>query len=431
MMLKEEKLYTDPPVNLVLLYCPTRSGHYGLGTHIGNLVPFLQKQPNIKLTIVKTDDINSTEINCEFNNNTTFINIPSAQHKQQIATFDNLFQKRYGDRIAQIIEFHLNDKENLLFWVNSIDYLNVCYSLKALFEGCKIMYVHHAWSWKNLMNIPDEKFSEKWRSNTINNPIVVELTNYQIKIAQLADLVVTVSKYSTDLFLNTFDIPLSKIKLIFNGVAISNAQKPSRHILRRKYGFSDDDKIILFSGRMKPQKGLPYLIGAFKLLAEERKDLRLLVVGDGDFDDYAPLANPYWNRVTYTGEMEPEQVTEMYTMADIGVMPSIFEECGYTAIEMRFHKLPAIVSSVDGLDDMFEDRFDALKLKVYEDEEGKKMLKESDIALSIATLLDDSELCSILTKNAYEKAINRFSQNTMCEHYYEAILSLMQHESKS
>jgi glycosyltransferase involved in cell wall biosynthesis len=419
-----EQINLNTLINLVLLYCPIRNGHYGLGSHIGHVVSFLKIQRGIRLTIIKTDDRNSEEIHSSIIDGIQTISLPTPEHKIALSSQDNLIQKRYATRIAEILDFHLQDKRNLLFWVNSIDYLNVCYSLKELFEDCKIMYVHHAWSWKCYINISDEKFTKKWRDNLVDHPTAVELSIFQQNLAQISDLVITVSGQAKHFFQETFDIPEGKVKIIYNGMPIPEEQTSGREKLRIKYGYLNNEKIILFAGRLKEEKGLAYLLGAFKLLAAEREDLRLIIIGDGDFDDFISLANPHWNKITYTGQIEPEQLEEFYTISDVGVLPSLFEQCSYTAIEMRFHKLPMIVSSVDGLEEMFEDKVDALKLKVYEDQNGYRILRESELAECIEELLDNPLLCKYLTKNSYEKAVKKFTKLEMCEKYYDEIQSL-------
>ena len=49
---------------------------------------------------------------------------------------------------------------------------------------------------------------------------------------------------------------------------------------------SISERIILFIGRLTDGKGIRPLIAAFRLLSEQHPDLRLMIVGDGDYKTY-------------------------------------------------------------------------------------------------------------------------------------------------
>lgn len=410
-------------INVVLLYCPTRNGYYGVGTHLGNLIDFLLSKHDLNVTIVRTDDSHVKEIDISFlGERHTIISIPQAEHKVALSNFDDLVQKIYASRIVDILDLYLNRKENLLFMVNSVDYLNVCAALKERFEDSKIFYIHHAWSWKYVMNISDSAFAEFWKRNQGDISIIpIRLTRFQVNIAALSNTVVTVTNNARRLFEEPLGIESKKIKVIYNGINSRQPIKESKNMLRLKYGFSGKDRIVIFSGRIQKEKGAHYLFKAFKMLCQRRDDLRLIVVGDGEFDELIPLLNPFWNRVVFTGLVEYAQLSELYSLSDVGVLPSLFEQCSYTAIEMRFHRLPIVVSAVDGLDELFEQAVDALKIKVYEDDFGYRILRESEIVESIEQILDNPKLRNDLIKESFKKAKKLFDINKMHEMYYGEI----------
>ena len=43
--------------------------------------------------------------------------------------------------------------------------------------------------------------------------------------------------------------------------------------------------------------------------------------------------------------MEKKELYEIYQMADVGVVPSLYEPFGYVAVEMMMHRLPIVVTS--------------------------------------------------------------------------------------
>lgn len=118
--------------------------------------------------------------------------------------------------------------------------------------------------------------------------------------------------------------------------------------IRKKYLFTEKDRLILYVGRLSDGKGLCELIQAFRLLSEKDENVRLIIAGNGDFNRYLVVSAPYWGRITFTGFLTEEQLGEMYAIADIGVVPSLHEELGYVPIEMMMHRLPVICSNATG-----------------------------------------------------------------------------------
>lgn len=405
--------------NLVLFFCAARTGHFGQGTFVQTVLDFVKKQHNIKVTIIKTDlQENITEVTYQSDNNIDYLLIPSPQNGITVRGWEGIVQETYARRIIDISANYLSEKENLIFWVNSVDYLNIAKELRNRLTGIHIVYVHHAWSWKHFLNISDEKFGKKLL--TENNALhPKEWVYYQQEMTTVADRVITVTDHAKYFFEKFLAVPPAKITAIHNGIDPDSIKVYDKNAIRKKYGFRNEEKIILYSGRITAEKGLPFALKAFSLLAAKREDVRLLIAGNGSIPEYIPLAAPYWSRVIYTGELSKEQIYELYSIADIGVQPSLIEQCSFTAIEMCLHKIPLVVSSDIGLDEMFEDEQDALKVKVCYDEEGIKYLDHNEIAEKIEQLLLQPDKAAQLGANAFVKASRRFNISKMGDAYLE------------
>lgn len=405
-------------INLVLFFCAARSGHFGQGTFVNTVLSFVKPQENIKVTIINTDSREAKEVTTRVEDDIEYIIIPSPENKLNLNTEDNIIQRSYARRIIDISLPYIEKKENIVFWVNSIDFLNVAEEIKARFGGVKLFYVHHAWSWKHFKNIADEEFGAILLNEERDfNPRAIEWTGYQKKMALIADKTITVTRHARYFFEKYLNVPPKKIVTVYNGIDPETIKTYDKAAIRKKYGFGIGEKIILYSGRVTAEKGLPFVLKAFHLIAEMNENVRLIVVGNGKIAEYIPLAAPFWSRVVYTGELPKDQVYELYSMADVGIQPSLIEQCSFTAIEMCFHQLPLVVSSDIGLDEMFDDRMDALKVKVCYDEEGIKYLDETEIAENIMLLLDHPEMGATLSRNALEKAREMFNISCMKEAY--------------
>lgn len=411
-------------IQLILFYCGVRTGNFGAGSHIHHLISFFAKQPLIELTLIKTDDKEVDHLQFTNEEGVSVLRIPQPENKLYLTASADLIQKTYARRLMEIMYPFLKDKIAPIVLVNSIDYLNMAMELKENMT-CKIVYVHHAWTWKDFNNVPDKLFAEQWsKSGLKNENQALVFTHYQQTIARIATKVVTVTHQAQGFFSEVLGIPSQKIAVIYNGIVTPKPNAIGLTDIRASMGVGQREKIVLFAGRIKAAKGLDYLIEAFKSLVQVIPEVRLVLIGGGDIDTFIPLTAPFWSRVTFTGKLSREEVVKWYQITSIGVLPSLHEQCSFTAIEMRFHKIPLIVSSVDGLDEMFTHKYDSLKLKVQLGETDEKKLDASELANYINLLLRDKELANKIVSNGYFTALRDFTEERMHKKYLELIQKL-------
>ena len=91
-----------------------------------------------------------------------------------------------------------------------------------------------------------------------------------------------------------------------------------------------------------------------------------IIAGDGEFNDHVKECENIWLHVTWTGLIDKDKLYDLYSIADIGVMPSFHEQCSYVAIEMMMHGLPVIGSTTTGLKEMIIDGETGLHIPVIE-----------------------------------------------------------------
>lgn len=97
------------------------------------------------------------------------------------------------------------------------------------------------------------------------------------------------------------------------------------------------------------------MIRAFRKVSRQYLDSRLWIVGDGDYKDCFEEANPIFSQVTLTGFLDRASLLELYRVADVGVVPSLFEPFGYVPVEMMMHGLPVVATATSGLDEVVDD----------------------------------------------------------------------------
>ena len=192
-----------------------------------------------------------------------------------------------------------------------------------------------------------------------------------------------------------------KIEIVPNGIDLSEYDNlPERGEFRRKYGMGDNEKIILYLGRIHKIKGIDLLVEAFADLIKEVDDVRLVIVGQDDcflstlkkqIEDLG-----IGNRILFTGPLYGMDKLEAYVDADVYVLPSIYEIWGLTALEACACGTPVIVTDMCGIADIiggnvgYVVEYDKNKLrnviiKVLSDDEsrrrfgkdGRKLVREA------------------------------------------------------
>lgn len=111
---------------------------------------------------------------------------------------------------------------------------------------------------------------------------------------------------------------------------------------------NDNSLMILYAGRLNPEKNLPLLLKATKELVARNLPVRLWIAGDGTMKaQLMKLANDLGirSKVDFLGFLGHDALGQYYADCDVFVLPSIIETQGLVAMEaMRFGK-PIIVTS--------------------------------------------------------------------------------------
>lgn len=115
--------------------------------------------------------------------------------------------------------------------------------------------------------------------------------------------------------------------------------------LRRRFGISENETVAISVGRLSVQKNQAVLIEALQGL----EGVRLVLVGEGDLrEDLERRARAHGvsDRVVFTGRIEPGEVADWLTAADLFVLPSFYEGLSLALIEALHARLPMVVSDV-------------------------------------------------------------------------------------
>ncbi|MGE5525821.1 MAG: glycosyltransferase family 4 protein [Rhodospirillaceae bacterium] len=107
---------------------------------------------------------------------------------------------------------------------------------------------------------------------------------------------------------------------------------PARHsaALRRAWGVTHDDPVVLSVGRLAPEKNLPLLFEAFQAMREREPRARLVVVGDGPSRAAFERLHP---EARFAGIRTGEDLAAHYASANVFLFPSLTETYGNVTVE--------------------------------------------------------------------------------------------------
>lgn len=219
-------------------------------------------------------------------------------------------------------------------------------------------------------------------------------------IADKAEVILPVSEYLKEHFMQV--APNDKMKVFYNCVDLEKFNKENvsnTEVLKRKYNISESDFVYMYTGRVCPEKGILELVKAFKKLSRENPNCKLMVVGsrwynqiakDEYFEKLLKEAEGLEEKIIFTGYIFPEDMPSIYTVADVLVIPSMWEEpFGVVALEGMAMRVPIITTNSGGLIEILDAETSIIVDKNTEVEEQLysamiKMREDDDIRENLA-----------------------------------------------
>ena len=253
-------------------------------------------------------------------------------------------------------------------------YLNLSYNRKArhLLYTMDITHVHHPFVSGSLAmrhcvprNIP-VVFTNHSRYDLMTQaylPILPDsigeaaLKAYLSPFYRACDLVIIPSPSMRQILEQHFGL-VSPVEVIPNGLDLMPYRKEIQPIDRSMFGFTSNDVISIYVGRLSPEKNLSLLLRAFNGVATAYEHVRLLVVGDGpereNLEAQVKLMN-IESKVFFTGMVDYKEIPSYLAASDIFVTPSSSETFGLSTVEGMAAGLPALGIDAPGTRDIIED----------------------------------------------------------------------------
>lgn len=250
--------------------------------------------------------------------------------------------------------------------------------------------------------------------------------------AKKADNVIAISKYIERCWANSTNkknqtvVLLNCVNKDYFSKKVSNEEEL---VIRKKLNISLNEKVVLFVGRIVPEKGIKELIQAYNQV--EIDNSVLVIVGSSNFGkktntqyekEVQELIEKSNKRIIFTGYVHQKELYKIYSVATCAVMPSQFEEpAGLVALEAQATGTPLIATNVGGLGEFCSP-------------EGTILIKRDteqiyNLRKMIEKLLRDDELCMMMGK-AGKEFVDLFDTEQYYNKFDEIVSKIIAEEGK-
>lgn len=392
-------------MNLYIFNETRRGAVFGIGTYIRELT-FALKNSSLHICVINLLS-DKPYIQMEKIDTIEYWHFPSPIPEQR--TSDSQKQRAlYFRNVVYLLQLHIKDKKDLVFHLNYHQNESLVNELKEAFD-CKIVSVAHFSDWgftvfdnlKRLRNILNEEHPDNFSENVKKS--FEEERAYYIKV----DHTICLSNYMKKILCQDYGLDSIKVSVVPNGLSDVVDMSVDKELLRKKWHIEPEEKIILFAGRIDEIKGVSSLIKAFHMVLETHPNSRLLIAGNGDYTRAFQGAKNICTKITFTGLLEKEELFEIYQLANVGVVPSLFEPFGYVPVEMMMHELPIVATATSGLNEVVDESC-GLKIPLVVSPDSVEIDTEL-LAEKIVYLLQHPTEAARLGKNGRKRYLEKYS----------------------
>ena len=398
-------------INLYLIDMSHASNTSGVDRHVSTLISGLQDVADIQVYWIHLRNDGTLLFPKEEKiGHYVKYSIPLPQQYNTIIA-ERFWIRKYNEQVYRLIKHLFEGKENCIIHLHTLNLIDLAVYIREL-TGCKIITHLHCIPWKGLYNSNKKRFNRLYELTYTNknkvenpNPEIYVTNNCELQSYAAPDALICGTYCGID-FLNecignvtsnTFVIPNGGIDICDD--------------LFRKYEKNSDENFnFLFVATVNESKGIFYILQALQLVQKKGYQVSLVIAGKHPpgFKKRIEQDYPTLN-VTVLGLVGIEELKKLYIENDIGVIGSLQEQASYTGVEMSMFAMPVITTNVDGLDEMFTDEVNALKVQTGFSSVFGLSVDVEMMAKKMIRLMNDKSLRKKIGQNArklYEQKLS-------------------------
>jgi len=304
------------------------------------------------------------------NHNLWIITSCSINFNQKNINLVKINPKKIGSRKLSIIFEH---SKNILKLRDKVEIIHVPYTSRSWLYACYIPLIKKLYGLRYILSLHGGAMLP-WRPKFLHKFLF-----------QHAGAIIAVS----DTMKREYEQRSGKEITVIPPVIPFKKSAKTKIELKKKYGFYENEKIILSLGSIKKIKGSDIILNAFFLLGKnyiERHSVKIIFVGDGimrrNLEDNVKKCG-FEKYINFLGSIKHEEVPDIYKLADIYIIASLYEGTPLSLLEAMFNGLPIIGSDVRGINNI-----------ILDGENGLLFEKNNSLSLmtKIKKLLDNIKL---------------------------------------
>ncbi|BDU49981.1 glycosyltransferase family 4 protein [Haliovirga abyssi] len=198
------------------------------------------------------------------------------------------------------------------------------------------------------------------------------------------------------------------ISVIPTGIDVCKFKNSKKIGIRKKLNIKEEEKVLIFVGRLGEEKNIDFLLDSLKLLKEKDDNIKLMLVGDGPYREKLKNRCKELNieeNVVFAGYVQRENIAEYYRESDIFVFSSLTETQGLVVLEAMATGIPVVAVKASGVEDMVENGVSGFLTS----------LDEKEFVEKIDLILNDEELYKEISKKSMEEAEKFTPENTFAK----------------
>lgn len=318
------------------------------GGAIESLVEMLVKENEVQrtydFTIVGPYDEKTDSLKPAYHQ-TTFVDIRySRSINQRLGTIRAIINKLFHRDFALLSLYNYKVEQYLLKHGSDFDYIVNEHADDGLFL------------------LPAKKFGKEKFVNHLHM-----VTKANTTIHRAFHNYISVSYFVKDYFIASSN-PDSKSNhsVLYNRVELEKFNKELETTecinIRKQLGFSCDDFVIAYCGRIKDFKGVKELVDA--VLSINNEHIKLMIIGSSETHgmvshyekEIKTVVECFSNRITFTGYINNTDLYKYYKISDVGVIPTVCEEAfNMVILEMMASGVPTIATKSGGMVEVGDD----------------------------------------------------------------------------